>query len=56
VCGPRPEFIQLDFAAILLRVSSCNSFKAKFKKFKPKSGLQSSDLKYMFKINAFYVL
>jgi hypothetical protein len=37
-------------------ISSCNSFKTKFKKLKPKSGLQSSDFKYMFKINAFYVL
>jgi hypothetical protein len=31
VCGPQPEFIQRDFAAILFVVSSCNFFETKFK-------------------------
>jgi hypothetical protein len=40
--GRSPISIQLDFAAILVVVSSCNSFETKFKNVKPKSGLQSS--------------
>jgi hypothetical protein len=48
VCGPKPEVILLDFAAIMLVVRRCNSFETKFKNVKLKSGLQSSDLKCMF--------
>jgi hypothetical protein len=55
-CGPNPNSSQTDFAAICMVVSSCNSFETKFKTFKLKSGLQSSDLNYMLQITAFYVL
>jgi hypothetical protein len=32
-CGPQPKFIQIDFAAIWMVVSSCNSIETKFKTF-----------------------
>jgi hypothetical protein len=42
-CGPQPKVIQINFAAIWMIVSSCNSFETKFKTFKIKLGLHSSD-------------
>jgi hypothetical protein len=55
-CGPRPKVVQTDFAAICMIVNSCNSFETKFKTFKIKLGLHSSEIIYMLKITAYYVL
>jgi hypothetical protein len=55
-CGPQPKVIQIDFAAIWMIDRSCKYFESKFKTFKIKLGLHSSDLNFMLKITAFYVL